>query len=412
MLNIIAVCLAVTALLSYLNHKFLRFPPAIGVMASALIISIGIIALDAAGLSFGTRDRVVSLLAAIDFTDVLMKGMLSILLFAGALHVDLSKLKSLRWQIGVIAIFSTSFSTVVIGYAMWWILPFLSIDMPLIYCLLFGALISPTDPIAVMGLLKLAGAPKDLEMIIAGESLFNDGVGVVIFSLLLSVLISGHAPTVGHAFELLLMDAGGGILYGLALGTLVFFLLKSIDNYQVEVLLMLATVMGGYALATAIHVSGPLAMVVTGLILGNHGRSIAMSDTTRRYVDMFWELMDEMLNAILFVLIGMEVLLIAFSQRDFLAIAVVILITLLSRILTVGLPVAMLPGVFHQPKGAWKVLTWGGLRGGISVALALSLPSGENREIIVALTYGVVIFSILVQGLTMKSITQRALNLH
>jgi CPA1 family monovalent cation:H+ antiporter len=247
-----------------------------------------------------------------------------------------------------------------------------------------------------------------LELVIAGESLFNDGVGVVIFSLLLGMLASGVGPTAGGALELLLHQAGGGLLFGLLLGYVTFRLLKSVDNYQVEVLLTLAAVTGGYALASALHVSGPLAMVVAGLIIGNHGRALAMSDTTRRYLDMFWELIDEILNATLFVLIGMEVLLVVFSGNKLAAAGVAIAVTLSARLLTVGLPVGLLQRAFKLPRGSWKVLTWGGLRGGISVALALSLPAGPERNTVVALTYCVVVFSILVQGLSIGRVTRAA----
>jgi len=337
-----------------------------------------------------------------------MQGMLSLLLFAGALHVDLSELRSLRWPVVALAVLGTLLSTVVVGYAMWVALPLVGLHLPLPYCLLFGALISPTDPIAVMGILKSAGAPKELELLIAGESLFNDGVGVVIFSLLLGMVTSGVTPTLGQGLGLLLHEAGGGLLFGFAIGYATFRLLKSVDNYQVEVLLTLAAVMGGYALASRLHVSGPLAMVVAGLMIGNHGRELAMSDTTRRYLDMFWELIDEILNAVLFVLIGMEVLLVVFSAPELVAAGVAILVTLLARLLTVGFPVTLLRRAFNLPRGSWKVLTWGGLRGGISVALALSLPIGPEGDTVVALTYCVVVFSILVQGLTIGYVTRRA----
>lgn len=406
MLDIAAACLVITALLAWLNHRFVRLPPTIGVMVIALGISLGIIGLSALGLDAGLRHYEESLLRSIDFSSLLMQGMLSFLLFAGALHVDLSELKAYRWQIGALAVLGTLASTLVVGYALWWLLPLLGIELPLLYCLLFGALISPTDPIAVMGILKSAGAPRNLELVIAGESLFNDGVGVVIFALLLGMLARGSAPDAGTALHLLLTEAGGGVLFGLALGFVTFHLLRSVDQYQVEVLLTLAAVMGGYALATRLHVSGPLAMVVTGLVIGNHGRAAAMSDTTRRYVDMFWELVDEVLNALLFVLIGMEVLLIAFSVPLLVAGIAAAAITLLARMVTVGLPVRVLAGAFRLPRGAWSVLTWGGLRGGISVALALSLPAGPQRETVLAMTYCVVVFSILVQGLSIGRVVR------
>ncbi|MCF8179428.1 MAG: sodium:proton antiporter [Sulfuritalea sp.] len=408
MLDIAAIFLVVTALLAYLNHRFIGLPTTIGVMATALGFSLMLILMDAWGLDFGLRESEEGLLRSFDFSAVLMQGMLSLLLFAGALHVDLSELKAYRWQVGVLAVAGTLLSTLAVGLGMWVVLPLVGLELQLLHCLLFGALISPTDPIAVMGILKSAGAPKNLELVIAGESLFNDGVGVVIFSLLLGMLASGTTPTLGRGLELLLHEAGGGLLFGLVLGYVTFRLLKSVDNYQVEVLLTLGAVIGGYAFASQLHVSGPLAMVVAGLMIGNHGRALAMSDTTRRYVDMFWELIDEILNAVLFVLIGMEVLVIAFSASIFLAAAVAIVVTLLARLLTVGLPVAVLQSLFKLPQGSWQVLTWGGLRGGISVALALSLPLGAERDTLLALTYCIVVFSILGQGLSIGHVVRRA----
>lgn len=409
MLNIVAICLVITALMAYVNHRFIRLPTAIGVMAVALVFSLLLLVLHRLGVASALHDAEVSLLQSIDFADVLMQGMLSFLLFAGALHIDLSALKAFRWQVGGLAVLGTLVSTLVVGYGLYALLPIAGLPLPLMYCLLFGALISPTDPIAVMGILKSAKAPHELELVIAGESLFNDGVGVVVFSLLLGMLASGVAPSAGQAGELLLHEAGGGLLLGLLLGSVAFWLMRSVDNYQVEVLLTLATVVGGYALAARLHFSGPLAMVVAGLIVGNHGRALAMSDTTRRYVDMFWELIDEILNAVLFVLIGLELLLISFPSHVLLGAVVSIAVTLVARLLTVGVPVRLMPRTFKLPGGSWKVLTWGGLRGGISVALALSLPAGPERDTVLALTYCVVIFSILVQGLSIGGVTRRAL---
>ena len=408
MLEIAAVCLVITALLAYLNHRYIGLPTAIGMMAASLVLSLALIGLDLTGVTRGLRQYEESLLHSIDFSNVLMQGMLSMLLFAGALHVDLKQLKAYRWPVAALAVLGTMLSTLAVGFGMWVVLPLMNLHLPLIYCLLFGALISPTDPIAVMGILKSAHAPKELELVIAGESLFNDGVGVVIFSLLLGMLASGITPTVGQGLQLLLHEAGGGLLFGLALGYVTFRLLRSVDNYEVEVLLTLAAVTGGYALASRLHVSGPLAMVVVGLMIGNQGRALAMSDTTRRYLDMFWELIDQILNAVLFVLMGMEVLLVTFTISGLVATCVAVVVTLLARALIVGLPVALLPRAFNLPDGSWKVLTWGGLRGGISVALALSLPAGSERDTVAALTYGVVAFSILVQGLTIGYVTRKA----
>ncbi len=410
MLDIAAICLVVTALLAYLNYRFVGLPTSIGVMVTALGFSLLLVGLDAFDLVHGLRNYEESFLRSIDFSNVLMQGMLSLLLFAGALHVDLSELRAYRWQIGLLAVVGTVLSTLVVGVAMWWVLPWVGLPIPLIYCLLFGALISPTDPIAVMGILKSAGAPKNLELVISGESLFNDGVGVVIFSLLLGTLASGEAPTFAHGAELLAHEAGGGLLFGLVLGYTTFRLLRSIDNYQVEVLITLAAVMGGYALASRLHVSGPLAMVVAGLMIGNHGRALAMSDTTRHHVDLFWELLDEILNAVLFVLIGLEVILLQFNAGIAAAAVAAIIVTLLARTLTVGFPVAALHSRFGLPQGAAQVLTWGGLRGGISVALALSLPAGPEREILVSLTYCVVVWSILAQGLTIAGVVRRTVH--
>jgi len=406
MLDIAASFLALTAVLAYLNHRFVGLPTTIGVMAIALGLTLALAGLDQLG--FGAlRDYEESLINSIDFSEVLMQGMLSSLLFAGALHVDLAELKSFRWQVASLAVFGTIASTIIVGFGVWLLLPFTGVQLPLAYCLMFGALISPTDPIAVMGILKSAGVDDRLEIVIAGESLFNDGVGVVLFALVLAMVTSGVPPTVTDAAMLLLQEAGGGIAYGLVLGYVVFRLLKSIDSYEEEVLITLAAVIGGYALANHLHVSGPLAMVVVGLIVGNHGRARAMSANSRQHVDMFWKLLDGILNALLFVLIGLEILVITFSGDILLAGAGVIVITLLARMLTAGAPVGLFTNTFRLPAGSWQVLTWGGLRGGISVALALSLPKGAERDLIVALTYVVVLFSILGQGLSIGWVARR-----
>ena len=408
MLDIAALCLVATALVAYLNERFVRLPTTIGVMAIALVVSLALVGLDKLGVTGVPRDKVEALVRAIDFSDVLMQGMLSVLLFAGALHIDLSRLRRYRWQIGALALVGTLASTVIVGVAAWLVLPWLGVPMPLVYCMLFGALISPTDPIAVMSVLKSAGAPKDLELVIAGESLFNDGIGVVVFALLVAAASRGM-PSWDAAALLLLREAGGGIAFGLLLGWGTYRLLKSVDHSPVEVLLTLAAVIGGSSLASRLHVSGPLAMVVAGLVIGNQGRADAMSETTRNYIDMFWQLLDEILNAVLFVLIGVEVLLVAFSGKLLVAGAAMIAITLVARWLVAGVPVRLLEPWFRLPGGAARVMTWGGLRGGISVALALSVPAAGPRNTLLTLTYCVVVFSILVQGLTFGRVLRRSL---
>jgi monovalent cation:H+ antiporter, CPA1 family len=407
-MDIVAVFLVITALMAYVNHRFIGLPTTIGVMSIALALSLSLVGLDHLGFS-AFRDYEEPWLKSIDFSDVLLQGMLSLLLFAGALHVDLSELKSYRWPVGLLAIGGTLVSTVIVAAAAWFLLPQVGVTLPLAYCLAFGALISPTDPVAVMGILKSARVPKSLEVVISGESLFNDGVGVVLFALVVAMLRSGQPPTFGDGLSLLLLEAGGGILYGLALGYVSFVLLRSIDSYEEEVLITLATVVGGYALASHLHVSGPLAMVVVGLVIGNHGRALAMSDATRAHLDMFWELVDAILNSVLFVLIGMELILVDFSLVDALPALLIIAVTLLARLASVAAPIVLIPRIFDLPARSWQVLTWGGLRGGISVALALSLPLGAERDTVLTLTYSVVVFSILVQGLTIGALAKRVL---
>ncbi|GAB0109482.1 cation:proton antiporter [Pseudoalteromonas distincta] len=404
-LEISAIFLSITALLTYVNHRFIGLPTTIGVMVISMLLSIGAIFLGFLGFD-DLIDYEVSLLDQLDFTEVLLDGMLSMLLFAGALHVNVSDLRRYKLPIGILACVGTLLSTVIIAGALYLVLPLLGFDLAFIWCLLFGALISPTDPIAVMGILQSAGAPKSIETVIAGESLFNDGIGVVIFVLLLGVLSSGDIPTTYYVAHTLAVEAGGGIVFGLVLGGILYYLLKSIDSYQEEVLLTLAGVIGGYALASHWHLSGPLAMVMMGLMVGNHGRSMAMSDKTRHYVDLFWELIDEILNAILFVLIGLEVVMIAFSSNLFVAGGLTILIALMARLIVVGITTTTFNKQLELPSGAWKVLTWGGLRGGISVALVLQLPDGNERDILLALTYAVVVFSILIQGLSIGKVAK------
>ncbi len=401
-------CLVITALLEYLNHRLVGLPTTIGMLVGAMLLSLTLVALDWAGLG-ALHAYETEVLQSLDFSKLLLDGMLSMLLFAGALHIDLSLLRAYRWQVAALALVGTLVSTAIVGFGLFWLLPPLGLFLPLTWCLVFGALISPTDPIAVIGILKNAGVSQDLSVVVSGESLFNDGVGVVLFALLVGVASSEHTPTAAEATMLLLREAGGGILLGGLLGWMLFVLLRSIDNYKVEVLLTLAGVLGGYELAHQLHVSGPLAMVVTGVIIGNHGRALAMSDTTRHHVDLFWSLIDDILNALLFVLLGLEIIVVELNADVLVAVIVVPFLALLARVMAVGLPVATLRGWFKLPPHAWRILTWGGLRGGISVALALSLPLGGPRDLLLALTYSVVVFSILVQGLSMRTLVRRSM---
>lgn len=406
MFEIAVIALTITALLAYVNHRWIGLPNTIGVMAIAMGISLLLVIGHALGFTAVT-DPALDFLQRINFSAALMDGMLALLLFAGALHIDLSHLRNHKWPVFGLAVVGTLVSTVLVGCGTYVVVQWAEIAMPFWFCMVFGALISPTDPIAVMGVLRQNNAPESLGIVISGESLFNDGVGVVLFTLLLGIATQGSTPDVASIPTLILHEVGGGMLLGLLLGGLLYYMLQSIDNYGVEVLLTLAGVMGGYLLANKLHMSGPLAMVVTGLVIGNHGRESAMSETTRHHIDLFWELIDEILNAVLFVLLGLEIVLLSLSWNMIGVSALVILLTVLARWLSVGLPVRMAKRFLQLPHDAWKVLTWGGLRGGISVALALSLPAGQSRDVILTMTYGVVIFSMLGQGMTIGSVIER-----
>ncbi len=402
--NILAVLITLSALFSYVNHRFIRLPTTIGLMLIALVMSLAMIA--AGGVVPELRPEVQKLLDSINFDETLLHGMLSFLLFAGALHINLNDLARQKWAIALLSTGGVLLSTFIVGPLVWWLLGALGIQVPLIYCLLFGALISPTDPIAVLGILRQANAPKSLEIKIAGESLFNDGVGVVVFLALLGVATGEHHAELSHVLELFLREAAGGVVFGLAIGAAAFWMLRSVDKYQVEILITLAVATGGYALAERLHLSAPIAIVVAGLLIGNQGRRFAMSDTTREHLDTFWELVDEVLNAVLFVMIGLEVMVLTLSLSNLLAGLMVIPVVLAARFVSVGLPVSLLRLFRQFSPRAVRVLTWGGLRGGISVALALSLPEVPEREPILAITYMVVVFSILVQGLTIGRVVR------
>ena len=406
--DLLAILITLAAVLAYLNHRFLRLPRTIALMLMSLAVSIVLAGLKAAHVPFA--EAAAEAMRQVPFEKVLLEGMLGFLLFAGALHIDLGDLLAHKWSVATFATIGTVGSTFAVGGMVYGLSQAFALGLAPIHCLLFGALISPTDPIAVLAIMKKVGAPKSLETRIAGESLFNDGIGVVVF-LTLRDIATGREASFGHVAGTFAAEAVGGIALGLALGYAAYRLLKSVDEYHVEVLVTLAVVAGGYGLAHAIGVSGPLAMVVAGLLIGNPGRRLAMSATTREHLDTFWELVDEVLNAVLFVLIGLEVLVLTFEGRYLLAGLAAIPLVLLARLVTVGVPVAILQRFRLFSRRAVLVMTWGGLRGGISVALALSVVhtpgiAQQTGRAVLTLAYVVVAFSIIVQGLTIKKLVR------
>lgn len=407
----VAACLIVLAgLFSYLNCALLKFPSAIGLMALSLAASLLLVVLGA--FVPAVEERAVAVVHQIDLNQAVLHGMLGFLLFAGALHVRLDELATRKWTILALATVAVLVSTLVVGLLVCGLLNAVGVPARLVYCLMFGALISPTDPIAVMAILKKAGVPKDMEIKIAGESLFNDGVAVVAFLGLLEIATGKTEFDPAHLAQLFLWEAVGGALMGFGLSWVTYRMLKSVDNYQVEVLLSLALVAGGYALVNRLHMSGPIAMVIAGLLIGNLGRAYAMSPAVIENMDTFWELLDEILNAVLFVLIGIEVLALALNCQFLLLGLAAVPIVLLARLVSVAPPIALLRKRGRFARYTIRILTWGGLRGGISVALALSLPRAARdepvgeRDAILAMTYVVVVFSILVQGLTLGPLTR------
>jgi len=375
-------------------------------MFISLALSLCMVILGWLGMDLG-RDQITDILHAIDFNKTLLHGMLAFLLFAGAMQIEIEDLLDQRWSIAIMATAGVVVSTFIVGGLTWLILEFLGISASFIYCLLFGALISPTDPVAVLGILKTAGIPLSLETKIAGESLFNDGIGVVVFLIILELAQGGSRIYPAEVAQLFVKEVGGGVTLGLVIGLTAFQMLKRVDNYQVEVLITLALAMGGYALADRIHTSGPITIVVAGLIIGNHGRALAMSDNTRERLDDFWELIDEILNALLFMLIGLELLVIPFTPELFIGGLFIIGITLFARWVCVGGAVLIMRSFRSFTQGVVIIMTWGGLRGGISVALALSIPDIPERPIIISITYIIVIFSILIQGMTLQRVVKR-----
>ncbi len=404
--NLVALIITLAAVFGWVNHRWLKLPHSIGLVLIALIVSIVTLFVDGLFPGLLLEATVRETLTEIEFHDTLMRGMLSFLLFAGALHVDLNPLLDRRWAIASLATIGIVTSTAIVGGVSFYALQWAGLDVPLSYCLVFGALISPTDPIAVLSILKHARVPETLEAKIAGESLFNDGVGIVLFTILVALATGEQALTFTGVTTLFAREAVGGALLGFLAGYVAYRAMRAIDEHNLEVMITLSLVMGTYALASIIHVSGPIAMVVAGLLIGNHGTRFGMSEVTRDHVEKFWSLLDEVLNSLLFLAIGFEVVALTFTTDVVGVVAAAIPIVLISRFISVGIPIRVL-GIWQEfTTGAIPVLTWGGLRGGISVALALSLPDLPVRDYILAATYGVVVFSILVQGLTIERVVR------
>lgn len=405
-LQIAALLVVFAGAFGAVNYLFFKLPSAIGILVVAFLASLATLGLEAVAPQLGVAETVRAFVGEIEFSQTLLGWMLGLLLFAGALHVRVEDLRAEAWTIALMATLGVALSTAVVGVGFSWIT-----GMPLLAALTFGALISPTDPVAVLGVLKEADLPKSLETKIAGESLFNDGVGYVVFLVLVGLAFpqpGDDGPEGGAAIALFfLQEAGGGALLGGVLGWLVFQVMKRIDDYPLEVLLSLGLAFGGYELAVALHVSGPIMAVVAGLFIGDQGVKYGMSEETRKYLDAFWKLVDEMLNAILFLLIGVEVFVVTFDADALTAGAAAIGLALAGRFAAVFVPITLLRPFRGYDRGVVTIMTWGGLKGGISVALALSLPQSEWKPLILTATYVVVLFSIIVQGLTVAPLARR-----
>lgn len=404
-LQIASVLIVLAGLFGAVNHLMFKLPSAIGILVVSLIASLCMMGLDLALPGLGISATIRLFVLDLEFSEALLEGMLGLLLFAGALHVKLGDLRQQALVVALMATIGVGLSTVLIGGFFWWWL-----SMPLLIALVFGALISPTDPVAVLGVLREASLAKPLETKIAGESLFNDGVAYVVFLVLVGLAFPGDghgAADVGGAMLLFAQEALGGAALGGALGYLTFRLMRRIDDYALEVLLSLGLAFGGYQLAVHLHLSGPIMAVVAGLFIGDVGMKYGMSALTREYLDGFWKLVDEILNALLFLLIGVEVFAVAFSMDAVLAGALAIVVALLARLAAVAVPIGLLAPFRTFAPGVIPIMTWGGLKGGISVALVLSLPEGEWKPLLLTMTYVVVIFSIIVQGLTIAPLANR-----
>ena len=393
-----AILIVLAAALGYFNHRVLKLPSTVGLTVMGTLASLLIVGFDRLVPASTLAEQLGTFLQDVDFSTTLMEGMLSFLLFAGAMHVSWSNMRKGRWPILVFSTVGVILSTVIVGVAFHGITIALGMAVPLMWCLVFGALISPTDPVSVMGVMKRAAMPDTLQATVAGESLFNDGIGVVVFTILIALATGTETFTWSFAVGHFVQEALGGAVLGLIVGWIGYKAMYTIDEYNIEAMISLAVVMGGYSLAMALHVSGPVAMAVAGLIIGNAGVTHAMSDTTRDYIIKFWALIDEILNAVLFLLIGLEVIALQFDNAFILAGLIAILIVLAARMISVGVPLLAMKKVIDMGPLAFPTLVWGGLRGGISVALALALPPGEIRSPLLVATYIVVIFAVVVQG--------------
>ena len=404
-LQIASLLIVLAGAFGAINYLFLKLPSAIGILVVALVASVALILFDLMFPAFGLTDKVRATVLEIDFSEALLEGMLGLLLFAGALHVKLGDLRREWVVVALMATIGIGLSTTIVGIGFSWIT-----GMPLLVALVFGALISPTDPVAVLGVLREANLQKSLETKIAGESLFNDGVGYVVFLILIGLAFptgEDHGNGLAGAIELFVVEALGGALLGITLGWLTFRVMRRIDDYSLEVLITLGLAFGGYELAVYLTVSAPIMAVCAGLLIGDVGTKYGMSEETRRYVDAFWKLIDEILNAVLFLMIGVEVFAVVFDANDLLAGFAAIALALVARLAAVAVPVLMLKPFRRFSRGVIPIMTWGGLKGGISVALALSLPDSDWKPLILTATYIVVVFSIIVQGLTVARLSDR-----
>ncbi len=404
-----SVLIVLASLFAYINHRFLKLPSTIGIMLMAIIASI-IIRFAGSNIFPDTTRKLFELISKLDFTEVLMGAMLNFLLFAGAIHVNFADLRKQRLPVLTFSTISVIISTFVVGIIFYYLCPLFNIPLPFLYCLLFGALISPTDPIAVLGILKKAKVSKALETKITGESLFNDGVAVVLFYVILQLTQANDSSiSLSSISWLLAKEALGGLLVGGLLGYIASKALKSMDDYIVSVLITLSVVMGGYLVARSIHISGPLTMVAAGLLIGNYGKKVAMSALTKDYLTKFWELIDEILNAILFLFIGFELLLIRDFRTYWLISVAAIFVVLFARFISIWIPSVIVPFKPKLSKGSITMLVWGGLRGGVSIALVISVTNGAYKELLLEMTYFVVVFSIVVQGLSVGKVSSRVL---